>query len=154
MPWLTRSRFSCVGVINIVFPLGHFGVGAWGAASEDSTNLSEVSIVNAWIANAPQVLLPFCYVGLNNICTFMAAVEEWNHLASTRKGLRVSRPMAEQRSTYFLQLPYQWALPLIIMSGMLHWLLSQSFFLVVVFSYGAFGGGVFSRKFAGSCWIL
>jgi hypothetical protein len=73
-----------------------------------------------------------CYLALNNICTFLATAEEWNNFALTRKGLRVSQPIAEQRSTYFLQLPYRWAIPLMITSGTLHWLLSQSFFLVRV----------------------
>jgi hypothetical protein len=60
----------------------------------------------------------------------MASAEEWNNMARTRKGLRVTRPQGKQRSTHFLQLPYRWAVPLIITSGVLHWLLSQSLFLV------------------------
>ena len=48
-----------------------------------------------------------------------------------RKGPRVSAvPHGEQRSTYFLQLPYKIAFPLMVLSGMLHWLTSQSIFLV------------------------
>lgn len=60
----------------------------------------------------------------------MSSAQEWNNLARYRRGLRVTRPEGDQRSTYFLQLPYKWAWPLIITSGALHWLLSQSFFLV------------------------
>jgi hypothetical protein len=60
----------------------------------------------------------------------MASIAEWNGLATSRKGLRVTKPFGEQRSTYFLQLPYKWALPLMIISGCLHWLLSQTFFLI------------------------
>jgi hypothetical protein len=59
----------------------------------------------------------------------MASSKEWNTYASSRKGLRVTKATGEQRSTYFLQLPYKWALPLMIISGFLHWLLSQTFFL-------------------------
>jgi len=51
-------------------------------------------------------------------------------MARKRKGLRVTQPEGKQQSTYFLQLPYKWALPLMLTSGVLHWLLSQSFFLV------------------------
>jgi len=50
----------------------------------------------------------------------------------TRKGLRVSHPIDQQRSTYFLQLPYKWAVRLITTSRVLHWLLSQSLFFVQV----------------------
>lgn len=65
----------------------------------------------------------------------MAAAQEWNNLATSRKDLRVTKPYGEQRSTYFLQLPYIWAVPLIAMSGVLHWLMSQSFFLVRTETY-------------------
>ena len=51
-------------------------------------------------------------------------------MAFKRKGLRVTEPKAQQRSTYFLQLPYRWGVPLMITSGLLHWLLSQTIFLV------------------------
>lgn len=62
----------------------------------------------------------------------MASAHEWNKLGRSgeRKGLRVTEPRGLQRGTYFLQLPYRFALPLIAVSTILHWLLSQSFFLV------------------------
>jgi hypothetical protein len=62
----------------------------------------------------------------------MAGSEEWNHFATARKGLRVTKPYGKQRSTYFLQLPYRWSLPLTTIGGTLHWLVSQAFFLVRV----------------------
>jgi hypothetical protein len=62
----------------------------------------------------------------------MAGAHEWNQLGVHRKGLRVTKPMQQQRSTYFLQLPYRISLPLTLFSGGLHWLLSQSLFLVRV----------------------
>ena len=42
-----------------------------------------------------------------------------------------------QRSEYFLQLPYRFALPIMLYSGFLHWLCSQSFFLVSISAGGA-----------------
>jgi hypothetical protein len=86
--------------------------------------------MNAWIVNTPQLALSICYLGLNNICTSLAGAEEWNNIARVRKALRVTNPQGEQRSTYFLQLPYRWSVPLMLISSALHWLLSQSFFLV------------------------
>jgi hypothetical protein len=62
----------------------------------------------------------------------MAGAYEWNQLGIHRKGLRVTKPLQQQRSTYFLQLPYRISLPLTLFSGGLHWLLSQSLFLVRV----------------------
>jgi hypothetical protein len=83
----------------------------------------------------PQVLLSICYINLNTVCTSMASSAEWNNLATDRKGLRVTKPNGDQRSTYFLQLPYKFALPLMVLSGGLHWLLSQSFFLIRIDFY-------------------
>jgi hypothetical protein len=109
---------------------------AWGTASGNILKIGSVNstgrgtLFNAWLSNMPQVLLSFCYLNLNTLCTSMACAEEWNTLGTTRKGLRVTKPGGQQRSTYFLQLPYKWAIPLMAISGLLHWLLSQSFFLV------------------------
>lgn len=107
----------------------------WGSASSGSLSFgaegasAKATIWNAWLSNTPQVLLSLCYLNLNAICTSMARTAEWNSLASSRKGLRVTKPHGKQRSTYFLQLPYKWAAPLMVTSGGLHWLLSQTFFL-------------------------
>jgi hypothetical protein len=37
-----------------------------------------------------------------------------------------------QRSTYFLQLPYNSVIPLMVVCGLMHWLCSQSIFLVQI----------------------
>lgn len=108
---------------------------AWGTASTLSIGVSSRSfdsngiLINAFASNSPQFLLSLLYFALNRICTSMQFEREWNSYAFTRKGLRVTRPRSEQRSTYFLQLPYRWAIPLTIGSGLLHWLLPQSLFL-------------------------
>jgi hypothetical protein len=63
--------------------------------------------------------------------------------AHKRKGLRVSdHPTGEQRSTYFLQLPYRFSIPIIALSGTLHWLVSQSIFLVAIDYYDDKGNPV------------
>ena len=63
----------------------------------------------------------------------MLAGSEWSRFALQRKGLRISGvPSGSQRSTYFLQLPYRFAVPLMIASSLLHWLVSQSIFLVAI----------------------
>ncbi|ETN37422.1 uncharacterized protein HMPREF1541_08413 [Cyphellophora europaea CBS 101466] len=87
------------------------------------------------MANAPQLILSFLYLHLNSLVTCMWLASEWNDFASERKTLRVSIPEGDQRSTYRLQLPYRVAIPLMIGSGLLHWLISQSLFLAVVAEY-------------------
>lgn len=83
------------------------------------------------IANLPQLVLSFLYFAYNGLFTAMLMGFEWLSYAHKRKGLRISRrPHEHQRSTYFLQLPYRFGLPLVILSGVMHWLVSQSIFVV------------------------
>lgn len=82
-----------------------------------------------WLANAPHFLLSVLYICLNNYMTKLCSAFEWNRLAKTKKTLRVTKPVASQRSTHFLQLPYRWAVPLTVLSGFMHWILSQTIFL-------------------------
>ncbi len=67
--------------------------------------------------------------------TSMMMTKEYNDFAVERKPLRVSEPKGQQRSSYYLQLPYRYAVPLIICSGTLHWLISQSLFQVKIIFY-------------------
>lgn len=55
----------------------------------------------------------------------MLLADEWS------KGHRVTSPSSKQRSTYRLQLPYRYGVPLLIKSAFLHRLLSQSFYVVI-----------------------
>lgn len=69
----------------------------------------------------------------NSVWTSMTLAAEWNSYSVDRKGLRVSTYLqGHQRSTYFLSLPYRYALPLIVSSGLLHWLISQSLYVVII----------------------
>ncbi|KAF6821989.1 hypothetical protein CMUS01_11259 [Colletotrichum musicola] len=89
-------------------------------------------VQNAMLANTPQVIMSLLYFTYNALYTSISLVTEWDRLAGGGdKGLRVSStPRGEQRETYFLQLPYRYSLPLAAFSGGLHWLISQSIFLV------------------------
>ncbi|KAF2186010.1 hypothetical protein K469DRAFT_726446 [Zopfia rhizophila CBS 207.26] len=62
----------------------------------------------------PQIILSIIYYSYNSLFTSLLVGHEWNSYASSRKGLR----------------PYRFALPLMALSGILHWLCSQSLFLV------------------------
>jgi len=93
-------------------------------------------VLNVMVANAPQVALSLIYFTYNSLFTSMSLANEWSHYHIHQKGLRISSvPQGAQRSTYFLQLPYRFAIPLMITAGTLHWLVSQSIFLVNVEAY-------------------
>lgn len=116
--------------------------GRWGTTS--TTMLGgggdpQHTLLFAWLSNVPQLALSFCYLAINSECASMAGAREWNQLGVHRKGLRVTNPTHAQRSTYFLQLPYKFSLPLAFFSGTLHWLLSQSLFLVRIDSFNRDG---------------
>ena len=99
--------------------------------SEDLSGSAGV-ITTVLIANSPQILLSFLYFTLNGIFTCMLLAEEWSAYATKRNFLRVTSPVGGQRSTYRLQLPYRYGIPLLIGSSVLHWLVSQSIFLARV----------------------
>jgi hypothetical protein len=95
------------------------------------TSGSSGLLVNSLVANLPQIALSIIYYSYNSLFTCFMLGREWDQLARKRKGLRVSQgPRGSQRSTYFLQLPYRFAFPLMAFSGVLHWFCAQSLFLV------------------------
>lgn len=91
-------------------------------------------LVTVLLANLPQLLLSFVYLILNRYLTAIYVADEWSDYAIDRKGLRVSQPIphSQQRSTYFLQLPYRIGLPLMCISTVAHWLASATVFLAIV----------------------
>ncbi|KAL4864367.1 hypothetical protein BDV12DRAFT_201145 [Aspergillus spectabilis] len=90
-------------------------------------------ISNSLIANIPHLIFSSLYFLINGVLTTMALSAEWSSFSITRKGLRVSTPpKGSQRRARFLSLPRRYSLPLLTVSGILHWLMSQSIFLVRV----------------------
>ena len=81
------------------------------------------------VSNLPQLLLSYLYISYNNLFTCMLLADEWSGFSHQRKTLRVTSAKGHQRSTYWLQLPYRYGAPLLIFSGCLHWLVSQTLFL-------------------------
>ena len=76
---------------------------------------------------------------LNGILTSMLLADELNGYAHQRKALRVTSPTGKQRSTYRLHIPYAYGVPLLVVFGILHWLVSQSLFLARVDVYDTDG---------------
>lgn len=92
------------------------------------------------LANLAQSLLSVAYMLYNSLFSCMFAEREWSQLAYERKGLRVSGvPQGAQRSSYFLSLPYRPSIPIIALSAILHWLVSQALFVVAVERRGPTG---------------
>ncbi|QPC76909.1 hypothetical protein HYE68_007661 [Fusarium pseudograminearum] len=88
------------------------------------------------ISNIPQLIFSILYFQYNSLYTAMAAAKEWSDFGRKRRPLRVSSsPRGQQRSRYFLQLPYRYSIPLILVSILVHWMLSQSIFIVIVEEY-------------------
>jgi hypothetical protein len=82
------------------------------------------------LTNAPQLIWTFVYIAFNALLTVIHLTHEFTAYRVHRKTLRVTTPYGEQRTTYWLQLPYTIGVPLIVTSALVHWLISQGFFLV------------------------
>lgn len=102
-------------VVNIPFPKGQIGI-----------------MASVLLANTPQALLSFLFLTYNGLFSCMLLMEEWSGFAHKHKPLRVTYPVGTQRSSYWLQIPYRYGVPLLVMSGALHWFVSQSIFLARV----------------------
>ncbi|KAL8692921.1 MAG: hypothetical protein Q9218_002147 [Villophora microphyllina] len=151
MRWLACNILSIATIVaaGILFRMGLKEVtgtapahGALGKSGFGEINTREMA---AWslggtsgllgtilVANSPQLLLSFLFLAYNALFTCMLLAEESNGYAHERKSLRVSAPTGNQRSTYRLQLPYKYGIPLLIALTLLHWLISQSLFLARV----------------------
>lgn len=87
------------------------------------------------LANLPQAIVSFNYLLYNSLMTALFLAKEWSNYAFHRKALRVTTPHGSQRSTYYLQLPLRYSAPLLAISAVLHWVISQSIFLARIEVY-------------------
>ncbi|KAJ4128825.1 hypothetical protein NW768_007344 [Fusarium equiseti] len=81
------------------------------------------------VANTPQLILSICYLAYNGLFTRMLAEFEWSKYSVEFRALRVTEPKGSQNSTYRLQLPYRFSIPLMIVSITLHWLYSNCIYV-------------------------
>ncbi|KAJ3568632.1 hypothetical protein NPX13_g6352 [Xylaria arbuscula] len=84
------------------------------------------------LANTPQLLLSLCYFSYNALITRLQVEKEWNLFSSGFRSLQVSYPTGLQVSSYRLQLPYRYSIPMILVSILLHWLLSNALFIYII----------------------
>lgn len=117
-----------------------WALGYSAVTSEQMIDMSDLKgssglIATSIIANLPQAILSFLYLTYNGLLTCMLLAYEWSSYSHKRAPLRVTSPTEDQRGTYWLQLPYRYGIPLLLLSGTLHWLASQSLFLARVTVY-------------------
>jgi hypothetical protein len=139
--WSTIKSQRDVGVNVDLRSLWRYGVGnpnRWAMALTGlMRKFSQVSgfFFAVFFANMFQVVVSALYLLYNNLLTVMVVASEWNNFVYERKTLRLSSPHGIQRSNYFLSLPYKYSLTLMILSGLLHWIISQSVFVVQTVAY-------------------
>ena len=90
---------------------------------------------NIFFTNLWQIIISLLYVTFNALFSYIRVSEEWAGYQKTRKSLRVSFPEGIQRSSHFISMPYRYGVPLIISMALLHWMVSQSVFVVRVISH-------------------
>lgn len=106
--------------------------GGFGTNSSNPLTNSGSSLLEAvLIANSPQLALSTVYVVYNNIFTRLVVGKGWATKSTQYSYLRVTDAKGLQRSTYRLQLPYRYSIPLIIASAFLHWLMSNTIYVFI-----------------------
>lgn len=90
-----------------------------------------------FVATVPQLVVSALYVLLNHHLTLMIQLRDWIRLATHRQPLRVSTPApdSDQISTYWLSLPYQYSVPLLVLSAGSSWLTSQTLYFYRFMAY-------------------
>lgn len=83
------------------------------------------------IANFPQLILSVSYFLYNGLFTRLCVEKEWKSYSLDYRPLRVTDPKGDQESTYWLQLPYTYSVPLISISVILHWIVSNCLYVFV-----------------------
>lgn len=128
-----------------------FGVNAnfIGLGSE-TRNYTLIQCV--FLANAVQLIVSFLYLFYNNILTHQLVGDQWVRFLhpNGKKSLRVSTPIGMQRSSYILSLPLTYSIALIIAMIILHWLVSESLFVVQTIGFDTNGKLLDSSGFSGS----
>ena len=104
---LLREAMAGVGIydLRILWGLGFGQVNTKAIVTIAPSGL----IAKVLFANLPQGILSFLYLTYNGLYSCMLGAHEWSLFAAQRRGLRVTSPVGKQRSTYYLQLPYWYA---------------------------------------------
>ncbi|CAH0003645.1 unnamed protein product [Clonostachys byssicola] len=128
--YMLNTRYQRGG-FNFLWSLGLGSITPYNLIQWKIPTKGDIAVIaTVLVVNLPQVLLSILYIVLNGLFTTMAAGGEWSNFGhKNHQPLRVSFPKGAQRSSFFLQLPYQYGIPMLVLSVLMHWLTSQSIFL-------------------------
>lgn len=100
------------------------------------------------IANSAQFIITLCYYFYNSLLTRMLLSAEYSSYGVERKPLRVTWPTkgSQQRTTYWLSIPYRYGIPSLLLFTILHWLVSQGIYFVLGFPYDTNGNMMYELK--------
>jgi hypothetical protein len=108
-------------------------------------------IETVMMANVAQFILALVYFAYNNLFTRMYCVSQYGTSGRRKKSVHISsKPLGAKRRRHILQLPYRLVLPLLCISGFLHWLVSQSIFFVVIDTWSYVGAASSFLQYTGS----
>lgn len=91
------------------------------------------------VVNSVQVVVSMIYYLVNNTLTRMTLAAEYSSYAIKRKPLRVSFPQGQQRSTYYVTIPYRWGVPTFVIFSVLHLMMAEAFSYVEAMPYSVHG---------------
>jgi hypothetical protein len=91
------------------------------------------------LANTPQLILAMIYYLYNGMLTSFFTAQEYSTFAFRSQNLRVASPAGNQASTWFLGMPWTWSILFLVMQTLLHWFVSQAFFVVEVSAFNEDG---------------
>lgn len=86
-------------------------------------------LASVLLPNTPQLILSCAYFAYNALYTRLLTESEWQSFSLGYRPLRVTNPQGEQWSTFRLQLPYRYSIPLLVTGILLHWITSSAIFL-------------------------
>lgn len=132
LSWFLTYAFQLWSLGVLIFSYFRFGPRNTENGRMTSLDVPEDSFYLALLfANKPHVFLSACYYNFNGLITRFFVEKEWNSYSLAYLPLRVTTPKGSQISTYRLQLPLVASIPLIVVGALLHWVLSQTFFLSI-----------------------
>lgn len=108
------------------------------------------------ITNCAQLAVTIGYYFYNSVLTNMLLAAEYSSYGVDRKPLRVTRPVedSQQRSTYWLSIPYRYGIPIMLVFTLIHWLVSQGFYYSLIIPYDLEGHFLYEYKMGQSVFSI
>jgi hypothetical protein len=112
----------------------------FGAPHQDAIVIYDLkhtggTIAMALMANIPQIFLAAVWLLYMGIVTSMFLAADWATFGSTPHTLQVSSPAGQQRGSWLLGAPPAYGAVLLVLQVILHWLVSQSIFVISISIY-------------------